>query len=122
MNTEKIAVPTVIVIFGGTSDLAKRKQVPAFYNLFLDKYMPTHFAVLGIGRTIFSDDEYRMHLETSLGEFSRRGEPKVDQWEQFKPSIFFLSANLAEEETFQKRAAPSQSCKESAINDFGSCP
>jgi glucose-6-phosphate 1-dehydrogenase len=47
MNNSKKAEPTIIVIFGGAGDLAKRKLVPAFYNLFLDNCMPDKFAIIG---------------------------------------------------------------------------
>jgi glucose-6-phosphate 1-dehydrogenase len=45
MKSGKNAGPAIIVIFGGTGDLAKRKLIPAFYNLFLDGYMPEKFAI-----------------------------------------------------------------------------
>ena len=48
MNNGKKAEPTIIVIFGGTGDLAKRKLIPAFYNLFLDNRMPDKFAIIGV--------------------------------------------------------------------------
>ena len=35
--------PAVIVIFGGSGDLTKRKVLPALYNLFLDGHMPDQF-------------------------------------------------------------------------------
>lgn len=50
MKTGKNATATVIVIFGGTGDLAKRKLIPAFYNLFIDGWMPENFVIYGLGR------------------------------------------------------------------------
>ena len=40
MKTGKNLPPVVIVIFGGTGDLTKRKLIPAFYNLFIDGWLP----------------------------------------------------------------------------------
>ena len=57
--------PTSIVIFGATGDLAKRKLFPAFFNLFLDGWMPEDFELLSLGRTEHTQEGSQM-LE--LGE------------------------------------------------------
>src|SRR4029453_10595221 len=100
MNNSKKAEPTIIVIFGGTGDLAKRKLVPAFFNLFLDNRMPDKFVILGLGRTPLKDDEYHTRLREGLTEFSRRGKPEDDQWQKFKSSIFYLQANIEDEASY----------------------
>ena len=41
----------VMIIFGASGDLTKRKLIPALYNLYKDNRLPEGFAVLGIGRT-----------------------------------------------------------------------
>ena len=50
--------PTVMVVFGGTGDLAERKLAPAFFNLFIDGMLPDNFEFIGLGRTEFSDDKF----------------------------------------------------------------
>ena len=102
MNNSKKAEPTIIVIFGGSGDLAKRKLVPAFYNLFLDNRMPDKFAILGLGRTPLMDDDYRNRLKEGLNEFSRRGKPENDQWDKFKSSIFYLQSDINDEASYQQ--------------------
>src|SRR6478672_10248755 len=104
MNNSKKAEPTIIVIFGGTGDLAKRKLVPAFYNLFLDNRMPDKFAILGLGRTPLMDDDYHNRLKEGLNEFSRRGKPENDQWEKFKSSVLYLQLNINDEASYQQLA------------------
>jgi glucose-6-phosphate 1-dehydrogenase len=51
--------PCTLVIFGGSGDLAKRKLVPAVYNLLLDGVLPANCAILATGRTPLSDEEFR---------------------------------------------------------------
>ncbi len=34
--------PCTLVIFGGSGDLARRRLIPALYNLLLDGLLPTH--------------------------------------------------------------------------------
>jgi glucose-6-phosphate 1-dehydrogenase len=104
MNNGKKTEPTIIVIFGGTGDLAKRKLIPAFYNLFLDNRMPDKFAIVGLGRTPLMDDDYRNRLKEGLNEFSRRGTPENEQWEKFKSSLFYLQLNINDEASYQQLA------------------
>ncbi|MBP1665804.1 MAG: zwf, partial [Bacteroidetes bacterium] len=45
-----------LVIFGGSGDLTSRKLIPALFSMKLQKLLPPKFAILGTGRTQFSDD------------------------------------------------------------------
>ena len=52
-------VPCAMVVFGGSGDLAARKLVPALYRLHTHNYLPSRFALVGCGRTAFTDESYR---------------------------------------------------------------
>jgi glucose-6-phosphate 1-dehydrogenase len=103
MKPGKKTEPTVIVIFGGTGDLTKRKLVPAFYNLYLDKWLDK-FAVIGMGRTAFSDDQYRERLQEGITEFSRRGKAEDGQWASFAQSITYLQSEIADPAAYAQLA------------------
>lgn len=49
----------IIVIFGASGDLTKRKLIPALYHLFKGALLPENFIVLGASRTNLSDDDFR---------------------------------------------------------------
>ncbi|WP_335967167.1 glucose-6-phosphate dehydrogenase [Galbibacter sp. PAP.153] len=102
MKTNKKASPTVIVIFGGTGDLAKRKLIPAFYNLFNENWMPENFAIYGLGRTELTDDQYRENLHEGLKEFSRSGEPDPKKWNIFKESLHYFPSNINDENDYKE--------------------
>src|SRR5690554_637560 len=104
MMKEKKTTPTIIVIFGGTGDLAKRKLIPAFYNLFLDGWMQEQFAIVGLGRTELDDESYRNRLYEGIREFSRNGDPEKEKWNIFKNSVFYFQSDINQEETFQQLA------------------
>ena len=57
--------PTTLVIFGGTGDLAKRKLLPAIYNLAHEGALPERFNLIGVSRSEMSDDEYRDVMQRS---------------------------------------------------------
>ena len=46
----------IFVIFGGSGDLAKRKLVPALFNLCVSNLLPESFAIIGLGRKPYTDD------------------------------------------------------------------
>jgi glucose-6-phosphate 1-dehydrogenase len=72
MENHKRPPATVLFIFGGSGDLNFRKLSPALYNLFIDNWMPEKFSIIGIGRTAYSDEEYRTRLLGGIKQFSRR--------------------------------------------------
>ena len=60
-----------MIIFGASGDLTKRKLMPALYSLYRDKRLTGDFSILGIGRTIYSDENYRSYILEELQQFSR---------------------------------------------------
>ena len=65
--------PPTVVIFGAAGDLTWRKLVPALYNLFLDRWLPDRFAVVGVDRKEMNIGEFRQRLREGVDTFSRRG-------------------------------------------------
>jgi glucose-6-phosphate 1-dehydrogenase len=68
---------TVLVIFGAMGDLAKRKLLPAVYNLAHEGALPEQVSLIGISRGESSDDEFRALMRDAIISFSRRT-PDVD--------------------------------------------
>lgn len=91
---------TVIFIFGGSGDLNQRKLTPALYNLFIDNWMPEKFAIVGLGRTDYSDDKFRTHLNEGIEEFSRR--KSEESWNQFSQSIRYLQMDAGDAAAYHK--------------------
>ena len=91
MNQNKIpfkSQPTIFFIFGGTGDLTSRKLIPALYNLFLDGWMPDKFAVIGMGRTVYSDEQFGASLLEISKIFTKRKSSK-EKWEDFSNKCLF---------------------------------
>jgi len=64
--------PTTLVIFGASGDLAKRKLMPAIYNLAHEGALPERFNLIGCARSEWSDDEFRDVARDAIKKFSRR--------------------------------------------------
>jgi len=70
---ERLPVPgTTLVIFGATGDLARRKLLPAIYNLAHEGALPERFNLVGVSRREQSDEDFRTFARESIEEFSRR--------------------------------------------------
>jgi glucose-6-phosphate 1-dehydrogenase len=59
------------VIFGVTGDLARRKLLPALYELQLANRLPQSFHIIGFARRDWTDDFLRSSLRDGVDEFSR---------------------------------------------------
>ena len=57
------------VIFGASGDLTKRKLVPALYALFIQKLLPEKFALLGVSRSVMTNDEFRGAMKSAINEY-----------------------------------------------------
>jgi glucose-6-phosphate 1-dehydrogenase len=58
-QVERNAPPAVVVIFGASGDLTRRKLVPALESLARAKRLPADFAVVGVARTPMTDEDFR---------------------------------------------------------------
>jgi len=96
--------PCTLVIFGGAGDLARRKLLPALYNLRLDGLLPSGFAVAGFARTEHDDASYRALARESVERYSRRPlDPAY--WPEFERSVFYVRGNFDEPAAYHALAA-----------------
>ncbi|MEW6683713.1 MAG: glucose-6-phosphate dehydrogenase [Nitrospirota bacterium] len=95
------AQPCLLVIFGGSGDLARRKLIPAVYNLLLDGVLPANYAVLGIGHSPLSDQEFRSVSREGIVKHSRQG---IDEkrWAEFERRLFYLAGAFQDPKTYQE--------------------
>jgi len=117
-NTNKKPSATVIFIFGGSGDLNQRKLTPALYNLFIDEWMPEKFAVVGLGRTAYSDDKFRAHLFEGIQEFSRRKGEQNGHWKDFSKHVSYLQMDAEDEKGYNKLT----DCVKELEQQFGEHP
>ncbi|MBI2886049.1 MAG: glucose-6-phosphate dehydrogenase [Chloroflexi bacterium] len=105
LRLERTAPPCAMVIFGGGGDLAKRKLMPALYQLALNRLLPAEFTVLGFARSPLSDEEFRRTMRAAVGEFSRTQPLREPVWDSFSQGLFYLSGNLDDPQAYQRIAA-----------------
>ncbi|KPJ64553.1 glucose-6-phosphate dehydrogenase [candidate division KD3-62 bacterium DG_56] len=64
--------PCAFVILGASGHLARRKLLPALYNLALDDALPERIAIVGYGRSKLSRDQFIASMRESASQHSRR--------------------------------------------------
>jgi len=100
--THKKPEASNIVIFGGNGDLAWRKLIPAFFNLYINDFMPSKFAIYGIHHQALDEDEYRKHLLEGINTFSRSGKATKEEWKKFSQHVFFFQGDFTQEDTYTR--------------------
>ena len=90
MQNHKRPPASLLFIFGGSGDLNYRKLSPALFNLFIDDWMPEKFDIVGIGRTEYSNENYRAHLLKGIQQFSRRKGEENGKWSKFAIPIISI--------------------------------
>ncbi|HYZ18792.1 MAG TPA: glucose-6-phosphate dehydrogenase [Gaiellaceae bacterium] len=71
LRPQRAPEPCVLVIFGASGDLTRRKIFPALYALAYRRLLPESFAVVGVARTEWTDEEFRDRMEHAVREFGR---------------------------------------------------
>jgi len=89
----------IIVIFGATGDLTKRKLIPSLFDLFQKKLMPRKFAILGIGRSDYDEQSFREKVTISIKIFSKSKPINQKSLRDFLRHIYYhqMDPNSSEE-------------------------
>ncbi len=87
------ALPQTLVVFGASGDLARRKLLPALYDLACDGLMPSRYAILGTGGSRLDDAGFREHARGAVEDFARH---RLDEgrWQAFAQTLFYVHAPL----------------------------
>jgi glucose-6-phosphate 1-dehydrogenase len=96
LHVRRTPDPCLLVIFGASGDLTKRKLFPALYSLAFRHLLPERFAVIGIARSQESDDEFRERMKEAVQEFAR-DEFRDDVWETLTDGMRYFSADFSDE-------------------------
>jgi glucose-6-phosphate 1-dehydrogenase len=97
---ERSGDPCVIVIFGASGDLTKRKLLPALYNLKALKLLPADFAVVGCAVTEGNDDSFREQFGKDIHEFATQPVDEAE-WDDFSRRCFYTAGDFNDPETFR---------------------
>jgi glucose-6-phosphate 1-dehydrogenase len=79
----------ILVIFGASGDLTKRKLIPALMDLYVQDLMPEKFAVIGVSRSKFTDDEFRTLMKENIAKFNESDEISDEKMSRFIKHLYY---------------------------------
>ena len=96
LQVKRAPDPCMLVIFGASGDLTKRKLFPALYSLAYRRLLPERFAVVGVARTEESDEDFSERMKRAVQQHSR-DEFRDDVWELLAKGMRYVATDFADE-------------------------
>jgi glucose-6-phosphate 1-dehydrogenase len=92
--------PCVMVIFGVTGDLTKRKLLPALCNLAEENLLSKQFAIIGFAGNDQTTDSFRKMLSEEMPKFAPQLDPKT--WAWFTERIYYVKGDFMDKDAYQR--------------------
>ena len=90
----------LMIIFGASGDLTRRKIIPALYNLYAGGWLPEQFNIIGVARSKMGDEEFRKHLHEGVQIFALHNKTGDADWEKFAARISYIAAAYDDPERY----------------------
>jgi glucose-6-phosphate 1-dehydrogenase len=97
----RIAGPSALVIFGVTGDLARKKLIPAVYDLANRGLLPPGFALVGFARRDWEDQDFAKVVHDAVRDHART-EFREETWRQLLQGIAFVQGEFDDPDAFRR--------------------
>ena len=85
----------LLVIFGASGDLTRRKLIPGLYNLACVGCMNPQFEVLGVGRTEMTSEQFRAKLREGAAKSSDARDFNEASWKEFEQRLQYFAGDVS---------------------------
>src|SRR5699024_6882509 len=99
----RIAGPCSLVIFGVTGDLARKRLLPAVYDLAAAGLLPPGFGLVGFGRREWSHAEFRSFVEDAVEQGARHPFRQA-VWDRLAEGIRFVTGAFDDDGAYETLA------------------
>ena len=96
--------PCAVVLFGASGDLAKRKVIPALFDLAAHNSLGSRYALVGFARTPMSDDSFRSALGEAAKTMSELGPVDPAKWDDFASNLFYSPGDYSDQQAYAQLA------------------
>ena len=100
----RIAGPCGLVLFGVTGDLARKKLMPAIYDLANRGLLPPGFSLVGFARRDWADQDFGQIVHDSVRDHARTPF-REDVWKSLAEGIRFVPGTFDDDAAFDTLAA-----------------
>src|SRR5215813_12066639 len=100
-GTPQQASPCVMIIYGASGDLTKRKLLPALANLAQEGLLSQQFAIIGFAFDQLTSDAFREKLTQGVKELS---DSPIDEalWKWFIERIYYVQGDFSDAAAYQR--------------------
>jgi glucose-6-phosphate 1-dehydrogenase len=96
------ADPCLMVIFGASGDLTRRKLIPALFDLACVGCMNPFFQVIGSGRTKMTDEQFRGDMYEATKSSRDARDFNDMRWEWFRERLHYISGDIKDPGLFSQ--------------------
>jgi len=97
----RIAGPCAVVIFGVTGDLARKKLMPAIYDLANRGLLPPSFALVGFARRDWADEDFGQIVHDAVKEHARTPF-RQEVWDRLSEGFRFVQGTFDDDAAFDR--------------------
>lgn len=94
--------PCAIVVFGASGDLAKRKVIPAMFDLAQHNALGERYKIIGFARTQMTDESFRSALGEAAKTISEVGPIDPVKWDAFAANLHYCSGDYADDAAYER--------------------
>ncbi len=99
----RVAEPSVLVMFGVTGDLARKKLLPAIYDLANRGLLPPGFSLVGFARRDWVDKDFARLTYDAVREYARTAF-REGVWQQVSEGVRFVQGDFSDDAAFDRLA------------------
>jgi glucose-6-phosphate 1-dehydrogenase len=101
VETPAVGNPCVMVIFGATGDLTKRKLIPALLNLAQEEVLSKQFAIVGFAGNDITTETFRKTLGEQIPQFA--SDPiDLKMWDWLSQRIYYVKGDFQDPEAYKR--------------------
>ncbi|HXJ11601.1 MAG TPA: glucose-6-phosphate dehydrogenase [Candidatus Limnocylindrales bacterium] len=98
------ADPCTVILFGASGDLAKRKVIPAMYDLAQHNSLGERYAIVGFARTPMTDDSFRTTIGEAAKTISEVGPIEPAKWNDFSSNLYYSAGEYGNPDSYTQLA------------------
>jgi len=98
------ADPCAVILFGASGDLAKRKVIPAMFDLAQHNSLGERYAIVGFARTPMTDESFRSTIGEAAKTISEVGPIDPGKWGEFANNLYYSAGEYGDQNSYAQLA------------------
>jgi glucose-6-phosphate 1-dehydrogenase len=99
-----VADPCTVVLFGASGDLAKRKVLPAMFDLVQHNALGERYAIVGFARTEMTNESFRSMAGEAAKTISEVGPIDAAKWDEFASNLYYSHGDYSDQNSYAELA------------------